>query len=240
MSAVVPVPSLQSTEFHLAVLHPAPRVAVFDCDGTLWSGDAGSEFMKWTIEAGLVSREVVDFIDSRYRSYLRGEVSELAICGEMVQMYQGLHEDEMRRVAKVYFAEYVRPRIFPEMKSLIEQLHQLGTEIWAVSSTNDWVIEEGVRDLGIPADHVLAARVKVVNGIVTNQVLNVPTDEGKVTALRQAGVDAPDVVFGNSIHDAAMLAIAARPFAVNPSPALAAHALQSGWPIYRPGSPAMA
>ena len=234
MSTVVPVPALHTSDFHRAVLHPAPRVAVFDCDGTLWSGDAGSEFMKWTIESGLVSREVVDFIDSRYRSYLRGEVSELAICGEMVQMYQGLREDEMRRVARVYFAEFVRPRIFPEIKSLIDQLHQLGTEIWAVSSTNDWVIEEGVRDFGIPADHVLAARVKVVNGVITNQVLAVPTDEGKVTALNQVGVHAPDVVFGNSVHDAAMLAIASRPFAVNPSPALVTIAQERGWRVFRP------
>ena len=234
MSAVLPLPSLQPTDFHQAVLHPIPRVAVFDCDGTLWSGDAGSEFMKWTIESGLVSREVVDFIDSRYRSYLRGEVSELAICGEMVQMYQGLHEDEMHRVAKVYFAQFVRSRIFPELRSLIEQLHHVGTEIWAVSSTNNWVIEEGVRELGIAADHVLAARVKIIKGIVTNEVLVVPTDEGKVTALRQAGVPTPDVVFGNSVHDAAMLALAARPFAINPSPALAEQARAAGWPIYHP------
>ena len=142
----------------------------------------------------------------------------------------------MRRVAHVYFANLVRHRIFPEMRSLIEQLHQLGTEIWAVSSTNNWVIEAGVRELGIAADHVLAARVLVSGGIVTNQVLAVPTDEGKVAALHQVGVHTPDVVFGNSVHDAAMLGVASRPFAVNPSPALAAHALAAGWPIYRPAA----
>ncbi len=236
MNVVLPVSPLQSADFHQAVLQPVPSVAVFDCDGTLWSGDAGSEFMKWTIESGLVSREVVDFIDRRYRAYLRREVSELTICGEMVQMYQGLHEDEMRRVARVYFADLVRPRIFPEMRSLIDQLRALGTEIWAVSSTNNWVIEEGVQELGIPAHRVLAATVLVSGGIVTNQVIAVPTDEGKVTALHQAGVHTPDVVFGNSVHDAAMLAIAGRPFAVNPSPALAAHALEAGWPVFFPAS----
>ncbi len=83
----------------------APRVAVFDCDGTLWSGDAGSSFMTWTIETGLISREVTDAIDARYRMYLRGEVSELAICGEMVQMYQGLRESEMRKAAECVLFE---------------------------------------------------------------------------------------------------------------------------------------
>ena len=70
---------------------------VFDCDGTLWSGDAGSSFMKWSIETGLVSREAADWIDARYRAYHRNEVSEIAICGEMVQLYQGLREDELRQ-----------------------------------------------------------------------------------------------------------------------------------------------
>ena len=56
--------------------------------------------MKWTIETGLVSREATDWIDSRYRGYMKGEVSEIAICGEMVQMYQRLREDELRRAAK--------------------------------------------------------------------------------------------------------------------------------------------
>ena len=90
-------------EFLESVLRLEPRVAAFDCDGTLWSGDAGSTFMHWTVETGLLSRGATDWIDNRYRRYKRGEVSELAICGEMVQVYHGLREDEMRRAAREFF-----------------------------------------------------------------------------------------------------------------------------------------
>ncbi len=38
---------------------------------------------------------------------------------------------------------------------------------------------------------------------------DVPTDEGKAGALARAGLSRPDAVFGNSIHDLAMLEIAA-------------------------------
>ena len=41
----------------------------------------------------MVSREMADWIDGRYRGYLKGEVSEVAICGEMVQMYERLREE---------------------------------------------------------------------------------------------------------------------------------------------------
>jgi phosphoserine phosphatase len=192
--------------------------------------------MKWTIETGLVSREMTDWIDSRYRGYMKGEVSEVAICGEMVQMYQRLREDEMRRAAKNFFASQIEPNIFAEMRELVAELRAKGVEIWAVSSTNNWVIEEGVKRFGIPADRVLAARVQVKDGVVTDVILDVPTDEGKVASLKRAGVKAPDAVFGNSVHDAAMLAIAKRAFPVNPSAALVERSAQEGWPVFYPAT----
>jgi phosphoserine phosphatase len=227
---------MTTTEFQQAVLSMEPRVAAFDCDGTLWSGDAGSGFMKWTIEQGLLSREAIAWLDQRYQGYKRGEVSEVAICGEMVQVYRGLREDEIRAAAREFFEGHIAPNIFPEMLALVEALQAQGTEIWAVSSTNDWVIEEGVKRFGISHSRVLSARVASIDGLVTGQLLDVPTDEGKVASLKRAGVAAPDVVFGNSVHDAAMLAMAARAFPVNPTAALIEYSERVGWPVYYPES----
>ncbi len=58
-----------------------------------------------------------------------------------------------------------------------------------MSSTNDWVIEEGVRGFGIPAERVLAARVEVKVGVVTDVLVDVPTDEGKAVALSEGRRD---------------------------------------------------
>ena len=38
-------------QFIDSVLRLRPRVAAFDCDGTLWSGDAGEGFFDWEIKA---------------------------------------------------------------------------------------------------------------------------------------------------------------------------------------------
>ena len=156
----------------------------------------------------------------------------------MVQIYAGLRESDMRAAAAEYFRTQVEPNIFPEMQFLIRELLYRGVEIWAVSSTCDWVVDEGVRRFDIPPSRVLAARVAIANGLVTDTLLDVPTDEGKVTALARTAITSPDAVFGNSIHDAAMLAIA-RPsgaFPVNPSPALLSRAATEHWPIYYPAS----
>lgn len=227
---------LSANDFHRAVLAVAPRIAVFDCDGTLWSGDAGYGFMLWSIETGLVSRNAADWIDSRYRLYRTGEISEATICGEMVQLYTGLEETELRRAAATFVRSQIRPHIFPEMQRLITDLHATGCEIWAVSSSNNWVIEEGVREFAIPPERILCARVAVRNGLITSTLIDVPTDEGKAISL--GGVDRghPDVVFGNSIHDAAMLALARAPFAVNPTPGLLEIAAERNWPVFIPAA----
>lgn len=227
---------MTTPEFFASVLAPRPAVAVFDCDGTLWAGDAGYGFMVWSLESGLVSRNASDWIDSRYRLYRTGEVSEAAMCGEMVQVYAGLREAELRKAAAEYFHAEIEAHIFPEMRELVAQLHAGGTEIWAVSSTNNWLIEEGVRDFGIPAERILAAQVRVKDGLITSELIDVPTDEGKAISLARVGVPAPDAVFGNSIHDAAMLATAKRAFPVNATPALLQIAGDKGWPVYYPKS----
>ena len=221
-------------EFERLVLECKPKVAVFDCDGTLWSGDAGYGFMAWTLEQGLVSRSTHDWIDTRYRAYRAGKVSEPTMCAEMVQIYAGLREAELRAAAARYVDKFVRKRIFAEMLALVERLSTGGVEIWAVSSTNRWVIAEGVRDFGIPEQRVVAVEARVKDGIITSEILDVPTGSGKAVALKRLGLPHPDAVFGNSVHDLAMLEMARRAFPVNPSPALLEAAAKNGWGYYRP------
>jgi phosphoserine phosphatase len=223
-----------SEEFHKAILIREPKVAVFDCDGTLWHGDTGSDFMVWTIETGLVSRGTADWIDDRYRLYRKGELSESAICGEMVQMYAGLPELEIRQAARTFFQQKFEQRIFPEMLSLAQQLIAGGTQLWAVSSTNTWVVEEGSARFGIPVERVIAAKVRVINQVLTSDLIDVPTGEGKAESLRRAGIARPDVVFGNSVHDAAMLAIAAHAVAIHPSAELLETVHREGWSVHLP------
>lgn len=225
---------LTAAELHKKVLDLKPEVAIFDCDGTLWDGDAGLGFMNWSLEQGLVSRSTSDWIDTRHRAYRAGNVSEVQICGEMVQIYAGLRETELQDAAARYVSEFVRPRIFSEIAQLVADLRAQGAQLWAVSSTNKWVIVEGVKAFGIPADRVFAAEVAVQDGLITSTLVDVPTDEGKAVTLRRIGFDHPDVVFGNSIHDLAMLKIAVHAFAINPSPALLQAASGHGWNWFRP------
>lgn len=210
------------------------RTAVFDFDGTLWPGDAGSGFLDWSIETALLSPTAAKHILHRHSEYHRGVIDEITICGEMTQIYQGLSEAEVRKSAARYFQQHVQPHFYPAMVSLVHDMQRRGVEVWAVSSTNHWMIEEGVRELHIEPGRVLAAKVLVENDRVTDTLVHVPSDEGKAAALRVAGLPHPDAVFGNSVHDLAMLQMARLPFPVNPSAELATRSAELGWPVYYP------
>jgi phosphoserine phosphatase len=221
-------------EFVDSVLALKPSIAVFDCDGTLWSGDAGADFFYWEIERGIVSPEMAQWARGRYDGYKVGKVSEEQICGEMVTMNRGVSHAKLQRAAAEFFDEVVAHRVFPELQELTTRLAEQGCELWAVSSTNDWVIEVGAERYGIPRERILAASVHIENGIASDRLIRVPTDELKAVAIRGVIGKPMEAVFGNSVHDQAMLELAKWPFCVNPNPDLEKIAQERGWPVYRP------
>ncbi|MGB7554520.1 MAG: haloacid dehalogenase-like hydrolase [Candidatus Korobacteraceae bacterium] len=226
-----PSAALQFIEWVLAL---RPAVAVFDCDGTLWSGDAGADFFYWEIERGIVSREVAEWARARYKQYKAGKVSEERMCGEMVTMNHGVSCKLLRRAVKEFFQEVVSPRVFPEMQELTRRLAAQGCDLWAVSSTNSWLVEYGARQFDIPRQHVLAACVEVEQGFASDRLVRVPTDELKAVAIRDLIRKPVDVALGNSVHDQAMLEMAKHPVCVNPSPDLEEIALEREWKVYWP------
>jgi phosphoserine phosphatase len=227
----------QSTgeQFIDSVLRLAPKVAAFDCDGTLWSADAGETFFDWEIKRGLVSSEVGRAMRARYAEYKAGKVSEDDMCGEMVTMHKGLSEDLVMDAATEFMTKAFPGHVFPEMKRLVHQLHEQGCEIWAVSSSNEWVIRAGMKQFGIEAERILAAKVEIKDGIVTDRLVRVPSGPGKPQALREAVQKPIDAAFGNSRWDTEMLAMTTHPFAINPSPDLETTARQRRWTVYFPG-----
>jgi HAD superfamily phosphoserine phosphatase-like hydrolase len=225
---------LSSADFVESVLRLQPQLAVFDCDGTLWAGDAGERFFDWELRRGLLSDEIACWARARYADYQAHTVSEDDMCGEMVTLHRGLAESSVEQAAKQFFDENFVSQIFPEMRDLIRRLRRSGCDVWAVSSTNEWVIRAAMKQFEIDEKKILAAAVKIENGQITDQLIRVPSGEGKPRAIRDVIGKDPDAAFGNSRWDAAMLAIARHGFAVNPNPDLEELARKRGWTIYRP------
>jgi HAD superfamily phosphoserine phosphatase-like hydrolase len=222
-------------EFLDSVLRLEPRVAAFDCDGTLWAGDAGERFFDWELREGNIVSSALDRpLRERYAAYKRGEVDETTMCGEMVTMHRGVSELKMMDAAARFFDQFFVAQIFPEMRDLVRRLRQNGCDVWAVSSSNEWVIRAGMKHFGIPENRILATNVELDNGIVTDRLIRVPSGSGKPEVLREAVRKGVDAAFGNSRWDTEMLQMAKHAFAVNPNPDLESTAREQGWRVYFP------
>jgi HAD superfamily phosphoserine phosphatase-like hydrolase len=216
-----------------SVLQLNPRVAAFDCDGTLWSGDAGESFFSWEIKQGVVSQSLGQKMRAMYAEYKAGRVSEDEMCGAMVTMHAGMPEAALIRAASDFFESAFPGTIFPEMRDLVKRLLSAGCDVWAVSSSNEWVIRAAMKHFGIPENRVLAAAVEADNGVITDRLIRMPSGPGKPKALHAARAQV-DAAFGNSRWDTEMLEMAQHAFAVNPNPDLLAAARSRGWTVYFP------
>ena len=135
-----------------------------------------------------------------------------------------------------FFDKFFVAQIFPEMRELVRRLQQNGCDVWAVSSTNEWVIRAAMKHFGIPDSRILAAKVELDGSLASERLVRVPSGSGKPQALREVVGKGIDAAFGNSRWDTEMLAMAKHSFAVNPNPDLEAAARENGWRIYFPES----
>ena len=111
------------------------------------------------------------------------------MCGEMVTINRGLSHEALQRAAEEFFDEVVSHRIFPELQELTRRLAEQGCELWAVSSTNNWVVEVGAARFGIPLERVLAACVHIENGSASDRLIRVPTDELKAVVFARSSAN---------------------------------------------------
>lgn len=217
-----------------SVLSLNPALAVFDCDGTLWSGDAGEGFFDWELRRGVVPADVVRWARARYDDYRAGKVSEDDMCGEMVTLHRGLAEAKILDLAHEFFETHFVDLVFPEMRELVARLTQSGCDVWAVSSTNEWVIRAAMEHFNIRRERILAAAVEIEDGRATDRLIRVPSGPGKAKAILEEIGRLPDLAFGNSRWDLEMLALARFPVAVNPNRDLEQEARERTWTIYWP------
>src|ERR1043165_6547289 len=85
-----------------SVLELHPKLTVFDCDGTLWEGDGGKDFLYWEAQAGLLPQKVKEWALPRYAAYMQGEVDEETMCGEMVSLHAAIPVKDIEAAADTF------------------------------------------------------------------------------------------------------------------------------------------
>jgi HAD superfamily hydrolase (TIGR01490 family) len=215
------------------------RLALFDLDHTLLSGDSDVFWCEFLMDEGLLARaQFAPRNAEMARRYGQASVSAQEFCEFYVATLAGRTPAEWRPLCERFLTEVIAPRIPPSAHALVESHRACGHRLVLTTATNRVLTELTAQHLGI-AD-LIATEVELIDGRCsgrTTGVLNMR--EGKVERLRAwlSAQALPEsllteaVFYSDSANDLPLLQAVAEPIAVDPDDALCRHATVAGWSI---------
>jgi len=192
--------------------YPDRKVAVFDCDGTLFGQSpyyladeavfsyASTHYKGENDSISLAKMAVVD-------SLLHGDNIGVGYVKRRIDFLSGLTVEQTETIGRHTFEDKYRFKFYKEMKQLLGNLQEYDFEVWVVTASPEVLYQGFVHDnLGIPKNRILGVKSVISNGIITDQlVYPVTQDEGKVAAIETFIKADPLFVAGNSRGDLEMM-----------------------------------
>lgn len=220
----------------------SPVAMAFDADGTLWSGDAGEDFLFAMIARKLVLPEAAEALDREARScglscggasptevvralfdaYVSGQYAEENICRVTAWACAGYDEESVRKMAHGFLVDAkLASRALPETQAIAAFAKERGVPIYVVSASPAYVVSAGLRLLGIECEGLLAVVPHYALGrMLPSCAEPIPYGKGKRTlldaTLRQASGRKLLAAFGDNVFDLPMLTAAEHGVAIRP------------------------
>ena len=216
------------------------RLALFDLDHTLLSGDSDMLWCDHLLGLGLLDESFGERNRQMASAYTAGSVTPADYCNFYAATLAGHDEAYWAPIRERFLAEVIRPRIPADARALLQRHRDAGHTLVLTTATNRVVSALTAADLGV--DHYLATDVEMIDGRFTGRtrgVLNMRT--GKVERLRawlheQGQAEAvlrQATFYTDSINDLPLLSVVRSPVVVDPDPRLESAALRNGWKVLR-------
>ncbi len=216
----------------------SPRIAAFfDIDHTVISRDSGTLFVRHLIRNGYMRRR--DLLGPAYYTllYRLNRLDINAVFARYQTQICGRRHEEMEAFCDAWFAEYIRPLIYPAMAHRIEEHQRQGHLVAFLSSATTYVARPLARELGV--EHLLVNRLIVRDGILTGEAIRpLCWGEGKKFWVEKFATEenvdlAQSFFYSDSIADLPVLSLVGRPFLVNPDRLLRRHGRTAGWSEFK-------
>ena len=212
------------------------RLAIFDLDHTLLTGDSDHLWGDYVIEHGLVEREQHKRQNDRfYEDYLAGTLDIAAYTRFALEPLVRLGAERLLPLRERFIRDVIEPIVAPAAPALLERHRIQGDTLLIITATNRFITEPIAAMLGV--DELLATDPEIVDGRYTGGIQGIATyRDGKVARLQQWR-DAQDeryehvTFYSDSHNDLPLLRLADQPVAVDPDDTLRAEAARQRWPI---------
>ncbi len=217
----------------------AKKLALFDLDHTLLSGDSDVLWCEFLMQQGVLDRAEFEPRNADMaRRYADASVSVQDFCDFYVGTLAGRSPAQWQPLCDQFLSEVVAPRVPASAHALVDQHRQQGHTLVLTTATNRVITGMTAKFLGI--DHLIATEVELEGGVCTGRTsgtLNMR--EGKVTRLRAwlaerglpAMLLAQATLYSDSSNDLPLLGAVAEPVVVDADARLLAHARAAGWRV---------
>ena len=201
-------------------------IAVWDADGTLWTGDVADDFTQWMIETGEVRGRA-------WPEYLRIYRDDApAGCRYLLHLYEGLHVDRVAERVEHWWRHHSRRRWILQVVASVRHLADAGYATWIVSGTpTDFLLPLG---RVLPVDRVLGMDFELdPDGRITGRHAGIScAGAGKAEKILASSGGRP-VAFcaGNGDLDGPMMELARQAWSIYPDAAFESYSRSRGWPV---------
>ncbi|APW40707.1 hypothetical protein RD110_14570 [Rhodoferax koreense] len=219
-----------------------PRLALFDLDNTLLTGDSEVLWGEFLVARGLAGADFAVRNAEMDRRYHAGEAAPGEFCEFFASTLVGRTPAEWQPLREAFMAEVIRPRIPASAVALVQQYRARGDLLVLTTATSRFLVELTAAELGF--EHLIATELRLRDdgcfAGATTGTLNMR--EGKVSRLkawlegRDLAADAalPRASFhSDSINDLPLLMAVGQPVVVDPDAKLENEAIARGWPVLR-------
>lgn len=215
----------------------AMRLALFDLDNTLLTGDSDFEWAQFLIEQGVLDREVYEARNQAFYDQYKAGTLDIH---EFLDFQLKPLSRHPRAQLDAWHAEFMRSRILPMIAPGTPSLlaRHAGDVRVIITATNRFVTAPIAHYLGV--EHLIATEPEEDAGEFTGRVVGTPCfREGKVKRLQawlaERGWSWDDIkaswFYSDSHNDLPLLTRVTHAVAVDPDDTLRAHALEQGWPV---------
>ena len=217
------------------------RLALFDLDHTLLSGDSDVLWCEFLMQQGLLPRAEFEASNARMAErYREGSVTPAEFCDFYVSTLAGRSLAEWQPWRERFVNEVVVPLIPRSAQDLLDSHRQRGDMLVLTTASNRFITEPTAAHLGLA--HLIATEAEQLTGQFSGRTAGtLNMREGKLLRLRAWLKDQglpPSLLAGASFYsdssnDLPLLRAVGHPVAVDPDETLLAIAVDAGWPVLR-------
>ena len=216
------------------------RLAIFDLDNTLLSGDSEVLWVEYLLEGGLLDARLAAANAEMDRRYRAGSATPAEFSSFYASTLAGRTAAEWQPVLAAFIDSCIRPRIPAAAHDLVGYHRDRGDLLVLSTASSRFLSAATARLLGF--EHLIATELQMdADGRFTGATqgtLNMR--EGKRERLAQwlqaRGNDVPAALasaafYSDSFNDLPLLCAVGEPVVVDPDARLHAEALARGWPV---------